>query len=105
MRIGVPTEIMADEKRVALTAAGARELTARGHEVFIQAGAGSGCSITDDDYSREGATIVSDARDVFAEADLIVKVKEPQSSEIELLEPRHSLFAYLHLAPAAALTS
>jgi alanine dehydrogenase len=105
MKIGVPTEIKADENRVALTPAGARELTARGHDVFVQAGAGIGCSIPDEAYANEGATLVSDAETVFADVDLIVKVKEPQPSEIELLEPRHTLFTYLHLAPAIELTS
>ena len=105
MRIGIPTEIKADENRVALTPAGARELTARGHDVFVQAGAGSGCSLSDEAYAREGATIVPTAAALFERAELIVKVKEPQPSEVELLEPGHSLFTYLHLAPAADLTA
>lgn len=104
MRIGVPIEIKEDEYRVALTPAGARELTKRDHEVLVQAGAGEGSAIADGDYQAQGARIVPDATAAFAEADLIVKVKEPQPSEIELLEPRHALFTYLHLAPDPDLT-
>ncbi len=105
MRVGVPTEIKADEARVALTPAGARELVQRGHEVVIQAGAGDGSAISDDAFRAQGAEIVADAAGVFAQADLVVKVKEPQASEVELLEPRHTLFTYLHLAPAPDLTA
>ena len=105
MRIGVPTEIKADEYRVALTPAGARELVQRGHEVFVQAGAGVGSAIVDDAFRAQGAEILADAAAVFARAALIVKVKEPQPSEIALLEPHHVLFTYLHLAPAPELTA
>jgi alanine dehydrogenase len=104
MRIGVPTEIKADEHRVALTPAGARELTARGHEVLVQAGAGVGSGIADSDYVAQGAAIAADAAAVFAGAETIVKVKEPRAAEVELLEPRHTLFTYLHLAPDPELT-
>ncbi len=104
MRVGVPTEIKPDEFRVALTPAGVRELTGAGHEVVVQAGAGVGSAIGDDDYVAQGARIVADAAAVFAEADLVVKVKEPQPSEVALLEPRHVLFTYLHLAPDPELT-
>jgi alanine dehydrogenase len=104
MRIGVPTEIKPDEYRVALTAAGARELLAAGHEVVVQAGAGEGSAIGDGDYVAQGARIVPDAEAVFAEAETIVKVKEPQPSEVALLEPHHTLFTYLHLAPDPELT-
>jgi alanine dehydrogenase len=104
MRIGVPTEIKADEYRVALTPAGVRELTARGHEVLVQAGAGEGSAIADSDYVAQGAEIAADAAAVFATAETIVKVKEPQASEVALLEPRHTLFTYLHLAPDPELT-
>jgi alanine dehydrogenase len=104
MKVGVPTEIKADEYRVALTPAGVRELTDRGHEVLVQAGAGAGSAIEDADYSAQGASILPDAETVFAEADLIVKVKEPQPVEVERLEPRHTLFTYLHLAPDPELT-
>ncbi|HEX3240274.1 MAG TPA: alanine dehydrogenase [Solirubrobacterales bacterium] len=104
MRIGVPTEIKPDEYRVALTPAGARELVAAGHEVVVQAGAGEGSAIADGEYVAQGATIVADAPAVFATAETIVKVKEPQPSEVALLEPRHTLFTYLHLAPDPELT-
>jgi len=104
MRIGVPTEIKADEYRVALTPAGVRELAARGHEVLVQAGAGEGSAIADSDYVAQGAEIAADAAAVFAGAGTIVKVKEPQASEVALLEPRHTLFTYLHLAPDPELT-
>ena len=104
MRVGVPTEIKADEYRVALTPSGVRELAEHGHDVFVQQGAGEGSAISDGAYRDQSATIVPDADAVFAEADLIVKVKEPQPVEVERLEPRHTLFTYLHLAPDPALT-
>ncbi len=105
MRVGVPTEIKADEYRVALTPAGVRELTAGGHEVVVQAGAGEGSSIPDAAYVAQGARIVPDAVAVFAEAELIVKVKEPLAEEIARLRPHHTLFAFLHLAPDPVLTA
>lgn len=98
MIVGVPTEIKTEEYRVAITPVGVRELTAHGHRVLIQRGAGEGSSIRDEDYVAVGAEIVPDAAAVFGGADLILKVKEPQPSEIEMLEPRHVLFTYLHLA-------
>jgi alanine dehydrogenase len=104
MKVGVPTEIKADEYRVALTPAGVRELADAGHDVVIQAGAGEGSAITDEMYSAQGATILPDAETVFGEAEMIVKVKEPQPEEVARLEPRHTLFTYLHLAPAPELT-
>jgi alanine dehydrogenase len=104
VKVGVPTEIKTDEYRVALTPAGVRELSDHGHEIFVQAGAGLGSAIGDDDYARQGATIVPDADAVFGEAELIVKVKEPQPAEVARLEPRHTLFTYLHLAPDLELT-
>ena len=103
--VGVPTEIKQDEHRVALTPAGVRELVAGGHEVVVQAGAGEGSAITDDSYAAQGATILPDADAVFAEADLIVKVKEPQPPEVARLRPGQVLFTYLHLAPDAELTA
>jgi alanine dehydrogenase len=102
--IGVPTEIKVDEYRVALTPAGVRELIDRGHAVVVQAGAGEGSAIADEAYVAQGARIAPDAAAVFGEADLIVKVKEPQPGEVAMLEPRHTLFTYLHLAPAPELT-
>jgi alanine dehydrogenase len=104
VKVGVPTEIKADEYRVALTPSGVRELNDRGHEVFVQAGAGEGSAISDDDYAAQGARILPDAEAVFGEAELIVKVKEPQPDEWARLEPRHTLFTYLHLAPDAEQT-
>lgn len=99
MRIGVPTEIKPDEYRVALTAAGARALTDAGHEVLVQAGAGAGSAISDEKFASAGAQIVGEAADVWAAADLVTKVKEPQAEEIALLREDQTLFAYLHLAP------
>src|SRR3954449_10249894 len=104
MKIGVPTEIKTDEYRVALTPAGVRELAEHGHEVLIQAGAGEGSAIADAEYVSQGARIVADAAAVFAGSDMVVKVKEPQAPEVALLEPRHTLFTYLHLAPDPELT-
>lgn len=104
MKVGVPTEVKPDEYRVALTPDGVRELSDAGHEVFVQSGAGSGSAIEDDAYAAQGATVVADARQLFAAAELIVKVKEPQPPEVELLEPRHTLFTYLHLAADPELT-
>jgi alanine dehydrogenase len=102
--VGVPTEIKTDEYRVALTPAGVRELVERGHEVVFEAGAGEGSAISDEDYRSQGARMVPDAEAVFGEAEMIVKVKEPQPDEVALLEPRHLLFTYLHLAPDPELT-
>jgi alanine dehydrogenase len=104
MKVGVPTEIKADEYRVAITPAGVRELTDRGHDVVIEAGAGCGSAIEDAGYVEQGARIAPDAAAVFAQADMIVKVKEPQPEEVARLEARHVLFTYLHLAPDPQLT-
>jgi alanine dehydrogenase len=78
MRVGVPTEIKTDEYRVALTPSGVRELTEHGHDVLVQQGAGVGSAITDEEYVAQGARIAPDADAVFAQSDMIVKVKEPQ---------------------------
>jgi len=104
VRVGVPTEVKPDEYRVAVTPAGVRELCVHGHDVLVQAGAGRGSSIADDDYSAQGARIVPDADAVFEEAELVLGVKEPQPEEVERLRPEHVLFTYLHLAPAPDLT-
>ena len=104
MKVGVPTEIKADEYRVALTPTGVRELVDAGHDVVVQRGAGEGSAIADSRYVEQGATIVPDAEAVFDEAQLIVKVKEPQAEEVERLRPHHTLFTYLHLAPDPELT-
>jgi alanine dehydrogenase len=102
--VGVPTEIKTDEYRVALTPSGVRELTQRGHEVIVQRGAGLGSSIPDEAYQKQGARILERAADVFAEADMIVKVKEPQPGEVQSLEAHQTLFTYLHLAADPQLT-
>jgi alanine dehydrogenase len=105
VRVGVPTEIKPDEYRVAITPAGVRELATHGHEVVIQAGAGDGSLVTDAAYEAQGARIVPDAEAVFAESELVLKVKEPQPGEADLLRPGQVLFTYLHLAPAPELTA
>ena len=105
MKIGVPTEIKADEYRVAVTPAGVREMSEHGHEVLIQAGAGEGSAIADAEYEAQGARIVADAAAVFAEAEMILHVKELQPAEIEMLRPGQLLFTYLHLAPDPEQTS
>lgn len=104
MRVGVPTEIKADEYRVAITPAGVRELTVQGHEVLVQSGAGSGSALSDEDYARSGAKIVGSAEEAWGEADLILKVKEPLESEFAYLRADLTLFTYLHLAAARPLT-
>ncbi len=105
MRIGVPTEIKNREFRVGLTPAGARELLHHGHEVLVQQGAGVGAGFEDADYAAAGARLLSSAQAVFAEAEMIVKVKEPQASECALLRPGQGLFTYLHLAPDPSQTA
>jgi alanine dehydrogenase len=104
MRVGVPTEIKEDEYRVALTPAGARELSEHGHEVLVQAGTGEGSAIPDAAYTAQGARVLPDAAAVFDQAEMILGVKEPQPGEVEMLRPEHTLFTYLHLAPAPELT-
>jgi alanine dehydrogenase len=104
MKVGVPTEIKTDEYRVALTPAGVRELVEQGHEVVIQAGAGVGSTIPDEEYTAQGARIAPDAKSVFDEVDLVLGVKEPQPEEVALLRPNQLLFTYLHLAPDPELT-
>jgi len=98
MRVGVPKEIKVHEYRVGLTPASVAELVAHGHEVFVETKAGSGIDCPDKAYEKAGATILPTAADVFAQSDMIVKVKEPQPQEIAMLESRHLLFTYLHLA-------
>ncbi len=98
MRIGVPKEIKNHEYRVGLTPASVAELVHAGHEVLVETKAGMGIDFDDSAYTAVGATIAPDAAAVFAGSDMIVKVKEPQAQEIALLEPRHVLFTYLHLA-------
>jgi alanine dehydrogenase len=102
MKIGVPKEIKVQEHRVGLVPAGARELTARGHSVIVESRAGHHIGFDDETYLAAGARIAANADDVFAEADMIVKVKEPQASEIARLRRGQVLFTYLHLAPDPA---
>src|SRR6266511_1487754 len=104
MNVGVPTEIKEDEYRVALTPAGARELAEHGHQVLLQAGAGEGSALGDEAYAAQGTTIVPDAAAVFEQAEMVLKVKEPQPHEVEMLRAGQTLFAYLHLAPDPDLT-
>ena len=99
MRIGVPKEIKSQESRVGLTPGVVHALADKGHEVFVQAGAGLGVDVSDDTYRSAGGRIVDGAQAVFDAAELIVKVKEPQPEEIARLKPGHILFTYLHLAP------
>ncbi|OBI10368.1 alanine dehydrogenase [Mycobacterium scrofulaceum] len=104
MRVGVPTETKANEFRVAITPAGVAELSRRGHEVLVQAGAGEGSSIPDEEFKAAGAQLADSAEQVWAEADLLLKVKEPIASEYGLLRPQQVLFTYLHLAASRACT-
>jgi alanine dehydrogenase len=104
MNVGLPTEIKPDEYRVALTPSGVRELVDAGHAVIVQSGAGAGSAIPDERYAEQGATIAPDAETTFARASMILGVKEPQPEEVALLEPRHTLFTYLHLAANPELT-
>jgi alanine dehydrogenase len=99
MRIGCPKEIKNHEYRVGLTPASVRELVSRGHGVLVQTGAGAGIGLGDEQYAAAGAQIVGDAASVFAQADMIVKVKEPQPQECALLREGQILYTYLHLAP------
>ena len=107
MLIGVPKEIKVQEYRVGLVPSGVRELVAHGHKVLVQHHAGAGIGISDADYEEAGAKISNSAEEIFAKAEMIVKVKEPQPGECKMLREGQVLFTYLHLAPdpkqAAAL--
>lgn len=104
MRVGVPKEIKPDENRVALTPAGAHTLVSHGHKVFIESGAGVGSGFEDADYIAAGATILPSAGEVWGEADMIMKVKEPLPPEYPKMRKGQMLFTYLHLAPEPELT-
>ena len=104
MRVGVPKEIKSHEYRVGLVPASVRELVHRGHEVSVETGAGAGIGFGDEAYRSAGAHVAGTAAEVFAEAELVVKVKEPQPEEIELLREGQVLFTYLHLAADAKQT-
>src|SRR5258708_25438941 len=98
MIVGIPTEVKSDEQRVSLTPAGVAALRTHDHRVMVQSGAGIGSGFADPDYRAAGASIVSSASEVWRRADLILKVKEPQSQEYPLMRPGLILFTYLHLA-------
>ena len=104
MRVGIPTEIKNNEYRVAITPAGVAELVRRGHEVIVQAGAGEGSAITDADFKRAGAQMINGADQVWAEADLLLKVKEPIEPEYSRMRKGQTLFTYLHLAASRPCT-
>ncbi len=104
MKVGIPREVKNHEYRVAITPAGVHELVRNGHEVYVEKEAGVGSSILDDDYTAAGATILGAADDVWATADLILKVKEPIAQEYERMREGQTLFTYLHLAADRALT-
>jgi len=104
MLVGVPKEIKADEYRVGLVPSAVRELVAHGHKVLVEQSAGTGAGIADAAYQSAGAEVVASADQVFARADMIVKVKEPVDAEPTMLRRGQILFTYLHLAPARALT-
>src|SRR5688572_25694294 len=104
MVIGVPKEIKEQEFRVALLPSAAYQLVQRGHQVLVERGAGAGSGFPDAEYQKAGATLIDDHAAVFAKAEMIVKVKEPQPSELSLLRPGQLLFTYLHLAASKSLT-
>ncbi len=104
MIIGVPKEVKSDEYRVAMLPVGVEELTRRGHQVVMESGAGLGSGLADHDYLRAGAEMVASPAEVFGQADMIVKVKEPQPSEWELMRPGQIVFTYFHFAADRALT-
>jgi len=104
MIVGIPREILDQEYRVAVTPQGAHELVVEGHKVLVEKGAGEGSSISDSDYETAGAEIVPGAEDVYNEAELILKVKEPQESEFPMLREGHVVFTFLHLAAHRRLT-
>jgi alanine dehydrogenase len=104
VKVGIPREVKNHEYRVAVTPAGVHELVRNGHEVYIEKEAGVGSSIMDDDYAAAGATILGAADDVWATADLILKVKEPVAQEYERMREGQTLFTYLHLAADKPLT-
>ena len=105
MIVGVPKEIKGDEYRVALLPVGVEELVAAGHRVLVETGAGLGSGVPNDDYLTHGAEMVATPNEVFDQADLIVKVKEPQPAEYSLLRPRQVLFTYFHFAASEELTN
>jgi alanine dehydrogenase len=104
MIIGVPTEVKTDEYRVAMLPVGVEELIARGHQVIVQSGAGLGSGLADQDYLRAGAELVTSGADIFSQADLIIKVKEPQADEYPWIRSGQLIFTYFHFAASRKLT-
>ena len=104
MKVGIPSEIKAQESRVGLTPQSVQQLTNHGHEVLVEKNAGFGAGFENADYEKAGAKIASSAADVFNDSDMIVKVKEPQSDEVNMLRENQILFTYLHLSAAPELT-
>jgi alanine dehydrogenase len=104
MKLGIPKEVKDHEYRVGMIPAGVKELTDAGHEVLVQAGAGLGSGISDEEYADAGAIVVDGIEDVYGQAEMVVKVKEPVAQEYELLRRGQILFTYLHLAPLPELT-
>ncbi|MDT0300979.1 alanine dehydrogenase [Streptomonospora wellingtoniae] len=104
MRVGVPSEVKNHEYRVAITPAGVHELVSRGHSVAVQSGAGRGSSISDEEFAAAGARILDSADDVWAESELVLKVKEPVAEEYDRMQPGQALFTYLHLAASRECT-
>ncbi len=105
MKVGIPSEVKVDEYRVAITPSGVRELVGHGHSVVIEKGAGEGSAISDAQYTEQGAKMLNDTDAVFADSEMIIKVKEPQPAEVALLRRGQILFTYLHLAPDPKLTA
>ncbi len=104
MIVGIPREVKPDERRVGITPAGVHSFVKKGHEVLIESGAGEGSGIGNSDYEREGARILPSAPDIYGMSEMIIKVKEPQRSEISMLREGQILYAFLHLAPDLELT-
>ena len=104
MIIGVPKEIKIKENRVGLVPGGVKQLVADGHSVVVENNAGAGIGITNNEYVEAGAEILATAADIFEKAEMIIKVKEPQPSEVAMLKPHHILYTYLHLAAEKDLT-
>src|SRR5262245_53254834 len=104
MLIGVPREIKRDEYRVAMLPVGVEELTRAGHQVLIETGAGTGSGIPDHEYAEQGAKISATPVEIYGQADLIVKVKEPLESEFQLIRKGQAIFTYFHFAASRDLT-
>ncbi len=104
MIIGVPKEIKTDEYRVSMVPVGTEELVKRGHQVLVETQAGLGCGVSDQDYTDNGAQIVSSAKEIYKRSELIVKVKEPQRQEVKMLQPGQVIFTYFHFAANRELT-